>query len=82
MLARRIQLGVEFVKALLGMRAIGKGIHQFLLAHILLDVSAKLALNALLGRKAFVGKLGNETGSENGQRRYKHHHDSHGNRDG
>ena len=82
MLARRIQPGVEFVKALLGMRAIGESVHQFLLAHILLDMSAKLALNALLGCKALVGKFGDKPRRKNGQRRDEHHHDSHGNRDG
>ena len=81
-LACRVQLRVELIKALFGMRAIGKCVHQFLLAHILLDMPAKLTLNALLGCKALVGKFGDKPRCKNGQRRYKHHHDSHGNRDG
>ena len=74
----RIELGVEDIEALLSVRAIGEGIHELLLTHILLDMTAKLALNSLLCRKAFVGKLGDGAGCKNGKRRDKHHHERHG----
>ena len=57
---------------------IGKGVDKLLLAHILLDMATELALNALLCRKAFVGKLGDGAGCKNGKRRDEHHHKRHG----
>ena len=60
------------------MRAVGKGVHELLLTHILLDMTAQLTLNTLLGRKAFIGKLGNGAGCKNGKRRDEHHHERHG----
>ena len=57
---------------------IGKGVDKPLLAHILLDMATELALNALLCRKAFVGKLGDGAGCKNGKRRDEYHHERHG----
>ena len=77
-LARGVELSVEGVEALLGVRAIGKGVDKLLLAYVLLDMTTKLALDALLCRKALVGKLGDGAGCKNGKRRDEHHHERHG----
>ena len=77
-LARGVELGIEGIEALLSVGAIGKGVDKLLLAHILLDMTTELPLNALLNRKALVGELGNSTGSKDGKRRDEHHHERHG----
>ena len=81
-LARRVELGVECVEALLGVRTIGKRVHELLLAHILLDMTTKLALDALLSRKALVGELGDGARRKDGKRRDEHYHERHGQVDG
>ena len=60
------------------MRTVGKGVDKFLLAHILLDMTTELPLDALLCCKALVGKLGDGAGCKNGKRRDEHHHERHG----
>ena len=77
-LARGVELGIEGIEALLGVGAIGKSVDKLLLAHVLLDMAAKLALDALLGRKAFVGELGDGAGRKDGERCDEHHHERHG----
>ncbi len=77
-LARGVELGIEGIEALLSVRAIGKGVDKLLLAHVLLDMAAKLTLNTLLRRKALVGELGNSTSCKNGKRRDEYHHERHG----
>ena len=62
----------------MGVRAISKRIHQLLLTHILLDMTAELALDALLSSEALIGELGNSTGCKNGKRRDEYHHERHG----
>ena len=81
-LARGVELGVECVEALLGVRTIGKRVHELLLAHILLDMTAELALDALLRRKALVGELSDGAGRKDGKRRDEHYHERHGQVDG
>ena len=81
-LARGVELSVEGIEALLSARAVGKRVHELLLAHILLDMATKLALDALLGRKALVGELGDGAGRKDGKRRDEHHHKRHGQIDG
>ena len=78
----RVELSVESIEALLGVGTIGKRVHELLLAHVFLDMAAKLTLNALLRRKALVGKFGDGTGCKNGKRRDEHHHKRHGQVDG
>ena len=77
-LTRGVELGVEGIEALLRIWAVGKRIHKLLLAHILLDMTAQLALNTLLSRKALVGELGDGAGGKDGKRRDEHHHERHG----
>ena len=43
-------------------------------------MAAELALDALLGGEALVGKLGDKAGRHNGERRHEHHDDGHGDR--
>ena len=81
-LARGVELGIEGIEALLSARAGGKGVDKLLLAHVFLDMAAKLTLNALLSRKAFVGELGDGAGGKDGKRRDEHHHERHGQIDG
>ena len=81
-LARRIELGVKGIKALLSVRAVGEGVHELLLTHILLDMTAELALDALLSSEALIGKLGDGAGRKDGKRRNEHHHERHGQVDG
>ena len=64
------------------MWAVGEGVHELLLTHILLDMTAELALDALLSSEALVGKLGDGTGRKDGKRRDEHHHKRHGQVDG
>ena len=81
-LARGVELGIEGIEALLSVRAIGKGVDKLLLAHVLLDMAAKLTLNTLLRRKALVGEFGDGAGRKDGERRDEHHYERHGQVDG
>ena len=67
---------------MLSVRAIGKGVDKLLLAHVLLDMAAKLTLNTLLRRKALVGEFGDGAGRKDGERRDEHHYERHGQVDG
>jgi hypothetical protein len=66
----------------LSVRAVGESVHKLLLTHILLDMTAELALDALLSSEALIGKLGDGTGRKDGKRRNEHHHERHGQVDG
>ena len=77
-LARGVELGIEGIEALLSVRAVGEGVHELLLTHILLDMTTELPLNTLLRSKAFVGELGDGAGSKDGKRCDEHHQERHG----
>ena len=81
-LTRGVELSVEGIEALLSVRTVGKGVDKFLLAHVLLDMTTELPLDALLCCKALVGKLGDGAGCKNGKRRDEHHHERHDQVDG
>ncbi len=80
-LAGRVELGVDGVEPGLGFGAVRKRRNQLLVAHVLLNMPAELALDALLRGKALVGHLGDGPRRKDGERRYEHHHHSHGHRD-
>ena len=79
-LARGVELAVDVRKALPRTVPIGKGAHQALRPHVLLDIGGQLALDAHLRGKAPPCKPGHRARREHGKRRDEHHEERHGNR--
>ena len=78
MLAGRVEALVNLIEALACLWPKCERVDETLLADILLDMGAKLALDTLLLGEALIGETGDEPGGAHGQRRHENHDERHG----